>query len=196
MQRGTLILTAAACLGGLALTGGCHRHLHAVHRSHRATHAAHLFWFYPAIHVYWSPVHKVYWYRDGGRWVRVHRLPTHIHIDASHYVELESDHQDPHRDYDAHVRRHPPGQYKRDRAPGRAGTAPGRAGTSPGRSGTAPGRSGEAPGRSGEAPGRSGEAPGRSGEAPGHNKGGANPGKGKGHGGGNPGGGRGKGKKK
>lgn len=154
-MRSPLRRFATFALAGAALMGaGCILHPHPGHLHVRVHSHAHAWVYYPWSGVYFCSAHRHYWYRDHRHvWLDVTVLPRHIELGAS--VEIAGAPDRPWQDHGHHERRYPPGQYRRDEAPGRAGTAPGRGGEGP------PGRSGDAPGRAGEpAPGK-GTPPGQ-----------------------------------
>ena len=75
--------------------------------------AKHRYHYYPESYVYFDVGRKVYFYYYGNKWQASVSLPVGIHIDASKYVMLDMDVDEPYRFHSDVVKRYPPGQPKK-----------------------------------------------------------------------------------
>jgi hypothetical protein len=71
------------------------------------------YWYYPEWGVYYDYDAHMYFYMEGGAWVRVHRLPPRFHH-LGHRVRVEGERGKPWSHYDAHRAKYPPGHMKQD----------------------------------------------------------------------------------
>jgi hypothetical protein len=74
---------------------------------------AYHYWYYPALGVYYDYNAHVYFYLEGGTWVRVGHLPRRFHHLGRHEI-VESERGRPWARYDAHRAKYPPGQLRKD----------------------------------------------------------------------------------
>lgn len=74
---------------------------------------AYHYWYYPAWGIYYDYGAHVYFYSDGGTWVRVAHLPPRFHH-LGGYVVVESERGRPWARYDDHRAKYPPGQWRND----------------------------------------------------------------------------------
>ncbi|GEM_PF-6557376 len=72
------------------------------------------YWYYPDDGVYYDYGAHMYFYLDGGNWVRVRHLPPRFHH-LHHHVMVHSDRDRPWSHYDDHRAKYPPGHWHEDR---------------------------------------------------------------------------------
>lgn len=72
------------------------------------------YWYYPAYGVYYDYGAHVYFYLDGGNWVRVAHLPHRFHH-LGHHVIVESERDRPWARYEKHREKYPPEHFREDR---------------------------------------------------------------------------------
>lgn len=72
------------------------------------------YWYYPDMGVYYDYNAHVYFYLNGGTWVRVGHLP-HRYRHLGHHVMVESERGRPWARYDDHRAKYPPGHWRDDR---------------------------------------------------------------------------------
>lgn len=62
------------------------------------------YYYYPHAQVYFQFTTGVYYYLDGGIWIRTKVLPAHIHIDVSNRVRIRVESDKPYLKHAEHVR--------------------------------------------------------------------------------------------
>ena len=75
----------------------------------------HQYYYYPSASVYFDINRKIYFYLVGGRWIMNARLPKGLVIKLDKHITLELDTDRPYRYHEKHMRKYPPGQYKKGR---------------------------------------------------------------------------------
>lgn len=73
----------------------------------------HPYWYYPYAQVYYRIDTHIYYYRNGSRWAKSHRLPDHIMASIGPYVPLSLATRTPYRHHSRHLREYPPHQYRK-----------------------------------------------------------------------------------
>ena len=71
------------------------------------------YWYYPEWEVYYDYDAHMYFYMEGGTWVRVHRLPPRFHHLGRH-VMVEGERGRPWSHYNVHRAKYPRGHMKQD----------------------------------------------------------------------------------
>lgn len=81
--------------------------------------AKHQYYYYPAINAYYAPVRGVYFYYSGGSWQVGVSLPASLSVKIGDRVSLELDTDKPYIYNGEHKAKYPPGQMKKNTAPGK-----------------------------------------------------------------------------
>ena len=84
------------------------------------------YYYYPDVGVYFHLYSGWYYYRDHGRWLRVRRLPPHIHLHPQQRYVLRGPEKEPWRHYEEHRRKYPPRALPRQTPAPRTAPAPDR----------------------------------------------------------------------
>ncbi len=72
--------------------------------------AKYIFWYYPALEIYYHPERNVYIIFEGGKWIEVKEKPKNIEI--FNYVIIETDNDKPWMNHSYYKKKYPPKKGK------------------------------------------------------------------------------------
>ena len=94
-----------------------HKHKKGGPPSHAPAHgyrAKYQYRYYPRCSVYYDYGRKIYFYLKGDHWEVSASLPSHLRISLGDSVNIELDTDQPYVYHEEHVKKHPPGQMKKN----------------------------------------------------------------------------------